>query len=229
MRLATLFSGGKDSTYAMYLASREHEIKYLVSIISENPESYMFHTQNIEMAKVQAEAMSVPIVTKVTKGEKEKELDDLREALTNIKDEVDGVVCGAIESEYQRSRIAGICEELGLECLTPLWKKDPLILLKDMLNTGFKIMIVAVGAAGLTREWLGRIIDERCLSELIELNKKYKIHLAGEGGEFETFVLDCPLFKKRIKILDYETSWDEKTSSGELTIKKYMFENKGKL
>ena len=220
MRLTALFSGGKDSTYALYLTSKEHKIKYLVSIISENPESYMFHTQNIELTKIQAESMGLPIVTKVTKGEKEKELKDLREALMSIRNEIDGVICGIVESKYQKSRIEKICEELGLKCLTPLWKKDPLQLLKSMLKAGFKIIITAVGAAGLTKEWLGRIIDERCLAELVELNKKYKVHLVGEGGEFETFVLDCPLFKKRIEVEEYETRWDEKTQSGGLLIKK---------
>lgn len=226
MRLAALFSGGKDSTYALYLASKEHEIKYLVSIISENPESYMFHTQNIELTKIQAELIGLPIIIRVTKGEKEKELKDLQEALGSIRKEIDGVVCGAIESEYQRSRVARICERLELKCLTPLWKKDPFDLLKDMLNAGFKIMIVAVGAAGLTKEWLGRIIDFRCLEELAELNKKYKIHIAGEGGEFETFVLDCPLFAKRIEIENYEIVWDKKTSSGGLLIKKVRLSEK---
>lgn len=220
MRLVTLFSGGKDSTYALYLASKEHEIKYLVSIISENPESYMFHTQNIELTKLQAKAMKLPIITKMTKGEKEKELKDLRDVLATIRNDIDGIVCGAIESEYQKSRVVRICEELGLKFLAPLWKRDPLLLLKGMLNAGFKIMIVAVGAAGLTKEWLGRIIDEKCLADLIELNKKYKIHLAGEGGEFETFVLDCPLFKERIEVKDYEKIWDEETRSGGLLIKK---------
>ncbi len=180
----------------------------------------MFHTQNIELTKVQAEAMGLPIITRLTKGEKEKELEDLREVLKNIKDEVDGIVCGAIESEYQRTRIAKICEELNLDCVAPLWKSDPVEILRGMLKSDFKIMIVAVGAVGLSKDWLGRIIDEKCLKDLIELNRKYKIHIAGEGGEFETFVLDCPLFRKRIEITDYDISWDEKTQSGELIIKK---------
>jgi len=180
----------------------------------------MFHTQNIELTKVQAEAMNIPIITKVTKGEKEKELNDLKEALMSIRNEIDGIVCGAIESEYQRSRVEKICEELNLDCIAPLWKRDPVEILHEMLKSGFKIMIVAVGAAGLTKDWLGRIIDEQCLTELVELNKKYKVHLAGEGGEFETFVLDCPLFRKRIEVEEYETRWDEKTQSGELIIEK---------
>lgn len=222
MRLAALISGGKDSLYAAYIASKEHEIKYIVSIISKNPESYMFHVPNVELVKEQARVMDISLIQKVTKGEKEKELLDLKKELNEIKDKIDGVVAGAVESSYQKDRIDKICSDLELKSLTPLWQKDPASLLKEMINNGFEIIITAVAAPPLDESWLGRKIDEKCLEELIELNKKYGIHPTFEGGEAETFVLFCPMFNKRIEILDSIKHWDAKTKSGWLEIKKVI-------
>jgi len=219
MRLAALVSGGKDSLYAAYLAGKEHEIKYIVSIISENPESYMFHFPNAELVEKQAEAMQIPITQKITKGEKEKELFDLIEVLKEIKN-IDGVVSGALASNYQKTRIDKICSDLNLKSLTPLWQRDPVGLIKEMIENRFVIIITAVAAPPLDESWLGRKIDERCISDLVELNKKYGIHPTFEGGEAETFVLDCPLFKRKIEITGSEKIWDEKTRSGWLKIKK---------
>ena len=219
MRLAALVSGGKDSLYAMYLASKEHEIKYIVSIISENPESYMFHFPNVKLVEKQAEVMNIPIIQKLTKGEKEGELEDLKETLNEIKDKIDGIVAGAIESNYQKGRLERICSGLDLQLITPLWHKDSEKLLRDMISR-FDIIITAVSAPPLDESWLGREIDEECISELMELTKKYRIHLVGEGGEFETFVLDCPLFKKKLQIIETRKEWDSKTRSGILNIEK---------
>jgi predicted ATP pyrophosphatase (TIGR00289 family) len=226
MRLAALVSGGKDSLYAVYLAGKEHEISYIVSIISENPESYMFHFPNARLVENQAELMQIPLMQKTTKGEKEEELTDLKEALGKIKSKIDGVVSGATASNYQKTRIEKICRELNLRSVTPLWHKNPEKLLRDMVASGFDIIITAVAAPPLDESWLGREINEDCLGELIELNKFHGISILGEGGEFETFVLDCPLFKKKIKILESEKSWDEKTKSGVLNIKKIKLVNK---
>jgi predicted ATP pyrophosphatase (TIGR00289 family) len=226
MRLAALVSGGKDSLYAVYLAGKEHEIKYIVSIISENPESYMFHFPNARLVEKQAELMQIPLIQKITKGEKEKELEDLKDALKEISNEIDGVVTGATASHYQKERIDKICEELNLKSVAPLWHRDPEKLLREMIASKFDIIITAVAAPPLDEKWLGREINESCVEELIELNEKYSIHAAGEGGEYESFVCDCPLFKKKIEILESEKIWDKKTKSGVLNIKKIKLVNK---
>jgi uncharacterized protein (TIGR00290 family) len=99
MRLAALFSGGKDSTYAIRLAEQlGHDVSYLVSVQSENPDSYMFHTVNQQLTELQAEAMGKEYVVSYTKGRKEEELEDLEETLASL--DVDGVVTGAIASQY---------------------------------------------------------------------------------------------------------------------------------
>ncbi len=211
MYLASLFSGGKDSAFALYKAMKEgHEIKVIITISSENPESYMYHVPNIELTKLQAEAMQLPIIFKTTKGVKEEELDDLKSAIEEaIKDYgIEGVVSGAIYSNYQRKRIDGICEELGIKSLNPLWKRKPKEMMKEMVAEGFKIIISAVAAGGLGPEWLGKEIDDETIKELSDLHDTCYVCTAGEGGEFETFVLDAPFFKKRIKIIDAEKAWD---------------------
>ena len=136
--------------------------------------------------------------------------------------DVDGVISGAIASEYQRTRIEKICYELGIKSFTPLWHKNQELILRNEVDAGFKIMIVGVFARGFNESWLGTTIDESCIDELVKLQKKYGINIAGEGGEFETLVLDCPLFKKKL-ILD-EVSKEWKRDSGVLQVKKAHLE-----
>jgi ABC transporter with metal-binding/Fe-S-binding domain ATP-binding protein len=222
MKSASLVSGGKDSLYATYLASKEHEIKVLISIKSANPESYMFHVPNIDLVKLQAEAMGSPLIFRHTKGVKEGELRDLEDALSEAKEKygIGGVVSGAIFSTYQKKRIDGICDKLGLSSLSPLWKRKPKELWDEMFGAGFEVVISAVAADGLTEEWLGRVIDRQAFNELLDLHQTCYVCTGGEGGEFETLVLDCPLFKKRIVVEGSRTQWDEKTQSGQFIVEK---------
>ncbi|MDY6931640.1 MAG: TIGR00289 family protein [Halobacteriota archaeon] len=204
MDLAALVSGGKDSAYAIHLASKDHNVKTLVSIHSRNEESYMYHTPNIHMTEEFSKACEIPLVVETSSGEKELELEDMRRALSGL--DVDGVVVGAIESEYQRKRVEEICSSLGLEMIAPLWQADPLSLMTEMIGL-MEIMIVHVSCLGLDESWLGRILDESALEELKVLNKKYRIHIAGEGGEYETLVLNAPFFKRRIILGATEKIW----------------------
>ncbi|MEW6069695.1 MAG: diphthine--ammonia ligase, partial [Candidatus Thermoplasmatota archaeon] len=190
MRVGVLTSGGKDSLYAAYIMhSQGYELKYLITVLPANPYSYMFHYYNVRLTEFQARSMGIPLLQKTTKGEKEEELEDLKEAISTVKNEIDAIVTGAIASEYQKQRIDIICEELKLSSFAPLWHKDYDMLLEDMLSTGFEIIITAVAAQGLDENWLGRKIDKQCIEDLKILSKKYKIQLAGEGGEYDTFVL----------------------------------------
>lgn len=206
-RLASLFSGGKDSVYATYLAKKEgYEISCLISIYSKNKESFMFHTPSIEKTKKQAKVMNIPLLVEESSGEKEKELEDLKNAIIKAKEKykIQGIVTGAIKSVYQSSRIQKICDELDLECFNPLWLKDEKEYLKELLKNDFKIILVGVFAYPLNESWIGREIDKNFIEEINELNKKYKINVAGEGGEFETFVLNCPLYSKELKVISKE-------------------------
>jgi asparagine synthase (glutamine-hydrolysing) len=202
MRLGVLFSGGKDSAYAAYITAKEkYALVCLVTIISKNQDSFMFQSVSKEDIKKQAEMMDLPIVFQETEGEKEKELKDLEKAIKTAKEkyQIEGLVIGALASVYQASRIQKICSNLDLWCFNPLWQKNQFELLQDLLKVKFKIKIVKVAAEGLDEKWVGRIIDKKMVFELKKLHDKYKINVAGEGGEFETYVLNCPLFKKEIK------------------------------
>ena len=222
MKCAVLFSGGKDSTYATFLAKKEgYTISCLISIISENPESYMFHTPSISKVEKQAELMNIPITKWDTKGEKELELIDLENAIKKAKDEynIETIVTGAIQSVYQLSRIQKICDKLNINCFNPLWQKNQIQLLQELVENKFEIMIIGVFAYPLDEKWLGRKIDKKFIEDVKKLQEKYDINPAGEGGEFETFVVNCPLFEKKIKIIDREIIGKKNSWKMEITVK----------
>ena len=220
MKLGALFSGGKDSVFALYNAMKEgHKIAVLITVISKNPESYMYHVPNIELTELQAEAMEIPIIVKRTEGEKEVELEDLkagiREAISGHQ--IEGIVSGAIYSNYQRSRIDKIALELGIESLSPLWKLRPRAMLVEMVENGFEVVISAVAAGGLGPEWLGRKFDLAMIDELCELHNTCYVCTGGEGGEFETLVTDGPIFKRKLVIEEAEKKWDGQSGVYEVT------------
>lgn len=210
MKLAALTGGGKDSLYAMYLLSKSNEIKYMLTLVPERKDSYMFHYPNVLLTKQQADAMGIPLRTIRTPGRKEEELDDLVALIKLVRSEIDGIVTGAIASEYQKSRVEKICSTLGLKCISPLWHIDTEAYWKDLLDAGFEVVITSVSAEGLDDSWLGRKIDFSALEELKKLSKKHRFHLAFEGGEAETFVTNMPLFRKPIRIKRARKEWDGK-------------------
>ncbi len=197
MKLAALVSGGKDSVYAMYKLL--NNVKCIVTIKSINPDSFMYHTPNIDLVKLQAKSIGLPIIFKETKGEKEIELEDLKLALKEAikKYKIDGIVCGALYSNYQKERLEKICKELNLKLYSPLWHMDPEQELREILKAGFKFRIIKVACDGLDNTWL-KEITEKDIDELVKLSKKYRFNPAGEGGEYESFVTDGPIFKKKI-------------------------------
>jgi len=202
MRLGVLFSGGKDSLFACWKAMQQEEVACLITVVSQNPESYMFHTPNIRLAALQAEAAGLPLVEVETAGEKETELLDLARALLQARERfgIEGVVTGAILSVYQATRVQRICRELDLWCFNPLWHTDQEAYMEELINSGFRVIIAGVFSCPFDASWLGREIGRRALDELRDAARKYRITLTGEGGEFETFVTDAPFFSRRIVI-----------------------------
>ena len=205
MKCAVLFSGGKDSTFTAFIAKKYgYEISCLISIISKNLDSYMFHTPSILKVKKQSEVMNLPIIIQKTEGLKEKELIDLESAIQNAKNEynIEAVITGAVESAYQASRVQKICDNLDLVCFNPLWQKDQIELLEDLIANNFKIIVTGVFAYPLDDSWLGQYINQDFIDKVKNLSKKYKINPAGEGGEFETFVINCPLFSRELELVN---------------------------
>ncbi len=222
MRVASLFSGGKDSSLALFRAINQgFDVRYLVTIFPRSRESYMYHYPCIRVTELQAKSIGLPLISKESISEKEKELEDLKEILSKL--DIDGVVSGTLASEYQKRRIERICEGLKINSITPLWHSDPKSVLREV-SERFRVIISGVSALGFTKDWIGRDLGKESVEKLIELNKKYKIHLTGEGGEFETLVLDAPFFKQKIEILEKAVIWEG--DSGYLDIKKAILVEK---
>lgn len=220
MKLSVLFSGGKDSCYASYLAKKTHTVSCLITIHSENKESYMFHTPNINLVNYQAKAMGIPIIIQKTKGIKEKELEDLKKAILIAinKYKIEGIVTGAVKSVYQASRIQKVCNDLNIYCFNPLWQVNEYDYLSELISSGFKIIITGIFAYPLKEDFLGKELNQDFKKEIKTLNKKYQISPIGEGGEFETFVYDGPNFMKPLLLL--ETRKEYNNYAGILTITK---------
>ena len=220
MKLCSLFSGGKDSTMAMYKAMEEHQVAVMLTMLPERDDSYMFHYPNIELTKFQAEAMEIPLVQKKTSGKPPQENIDLVNSLAEIKEEfnIEGIVAGAVRSNYQYNIVSNACKELKLELIAPYWQHSHGELIRNAVAAGFEMVIVGVAAHGLDDSWLGRKLDAKALEELKKLSKKFGIDIGGEGGEYETFVINGPIFKKKIEIEDSEKAWDG--LRGQLIIKR---------
>ncbi len=194
MRVAVLFSGGKDSVYAAGWAIERFE-PVLVTV-SPPEYSMMFHHPNVEKTRLQAQAMGLEQVFIETTEENWKQ--KLTNTLKELK--VQGIVTGAVESKYQKKRIDAIAKELGIPAYAPLWHKG-IETLREILDS-FEVYVTAVSAEGLGPEFLGEPLEKLVSA------KKPNVHLFLEGGEGETFVADAPFFKKRIKIKKWKKTWD---------------------
>ena len=215
----SLFSGGKDSSWALYRALEADLNVTRLLTVHPSEESYMYHVPETQLARLAAESIGIELVdvepgdlaaadADDSAAQGDAELEPLEAALTELATEVDlaGVTAGAIESEFQTSRIQGMCDRLGIDLFAPLWQRDPEQLAEEMLDAGFEITILQVAAYGLDESWLGRTLDADAIDELRELNAEYGVHLLGEGGEFETFVTNGPHMDRRID-LEYDTEW----------------------
>jgi len=210
LKVGVLFSGGKDSTYATYLGRKNgDELACLITLSPARSDSYMFHFPNITWTSLQAEAMHLPQVTLETKGVKEEELVDLSKAIKAAKRgySIEGVYTGALASVYQKSRVEKICDELGVKAVSPLWGIDQVTHLRNIVTAGFKVIMTGAAALGLDQSWLGRPLDEKAVDDLAALQAKYGINPGLEGGEGETFVLDCPLFDRRVEVVASRKHW----------------------
>jgi diphthine-ammonia ligase len=212
VKLAALYSGGKDSTFALFNAREMgHHIECLITLHPAADDSALFHYPNSWVTEYLADAMQIPLVEFQSCGNsKEGEVKILEKAIVDVKKkyEIDGVVHGGISSNYQKDAFEQVCLTHGIAPLAPLWSLDPERYYAELLKNNFHILIVGVSAMGLGKEWLGRELDRHTLARLISLSKKYSFNLTFEGGEAETLVIDCPLFLKKLRINESSTLWD---------------------
>ena len=219
MKLGVLFSGGKDSYLAMHLASEEHVISCLLTIDSSNQDSWMFHTPAIKLTKLQSKSLGIPQIIQDTEGIQDEELDDLFKLVKNAKDKysIEGIVTGALASTYQSTRIQKICNKLGLWCFNPLWQLSQEKLLDKLQTYKITSIVTGVAAEPFDESWLGKELDSAVINELLSFSKKYRINPAGEGGEFESLVINAPMFAKRLEIISSEIHYSN--FAGRLHIK----------
>jgi len=212
MKLAALFSGGKDSTYAIYLAKKlHHSVEVLLTLYPHSSESHLLHHPNVTFTSLQSESMKIPqLVEEISSTDAETEFKKLEKLIILAKENysIEGIVHGGILSKYQKDNFSLICERNNLEIISPLWNKNPESYMKELLEENFEYIISSVSSDGLDSSWLGQIIDKKRLEHLEKLQSKFGFNLNFEGGEAETFVTNCPLFEKPLFIQDSSTEWD---------------------
>jgi len=225
VNVAVLFSGGKDSTYATWVVQHQGwDVTALITVRPRVADSLMFHYPNVEWTPFQAEAMGLPQqLIKVTGSD---EMEGIEQALVALKTRmgVSGLVTGAVASDYQKVRFDNMCDGIGVKSYAPLWHKTPRLLVENLEKSGFRIILTAVAAKGLDESWLGRELTEEEWSKLERLSKVHGIHLTGEGGEYESFVLDAPHFSKTIEIEKSRNEWHG--DSGRMVIEKASLREK---
>ena len=212
MNLGSLFSGGKDSTYAIYIAQKQgHQVTCLLSIFPKSEESHLLHHPNLQWTKLQSESMKIPQLTVHSNSdETDDELIALETLLQNAKEQfnIEGLVHGGIKSQFQKEKFETLCSKLNLIAVAPLWHTEPEQYMNDLLDSNFDFIMTTVSSDGLDDTWLGKSISKSDIDTLSRLSEKFGFNLNFEGGEAETFVINCPLFSNSIKINQTKKIWD---------------------
>jgi len=212
MKLAALFSGGKDSTYSIYKVKQMgHDVKCLVTVFPKSSDSQLLHFPAIELTKLQSKTLKISQITStLDSNELAQEMDALKILLKRAKQDfqIEGLVHGGISSEFQKKRFEKICKENDLKIITPLWKINAKEYMNEIISSGFQFILTSVSSDGLDETWLGKIISRSDISKLSKLSDKFGFNLNFEGGEAETFVLDCPLYSYPLKIIKSKITWD---------------------
>jgi ABC transporter with metal-binding/Fe-S-binding domain ATP-binding protein len=196
MRWAALTSGGKDSILSVQKAiDSGKDVRYLVTARPENPDSYMFHSANLDAVPVIAKVAGMEYIEILTHGRKEEELADLEAGLAAL--DIEGVIAGAVASIYQADRVRAITNRLGLSLFTPLWHMDTGMLVREVAER-MDARIVVTAADGLDESYLGARFDDDLIRRLKQVAKARHINLAGEGGEYESLTLDAPFYSRPV-------------------------------
>ena len=221
MKLAALFSGGKDSTFAIYQAKKEgHDVVCIVTIFPLSDENNLLHYPNLPMTLLQSQSMKLPQFSSYAISDDTKiELSELEFLLTQAKQAfgIEGIVHGGILSEFQKSHFENVCNKLNLKIISPLWGTDQKLYMKKLIESGFKFIITSVSSDGLDDSWLGREITMDNIDTLEKLSLKHGFNLSFEGGEAESLVLSCPLFSSSLKIIQSNKTWDGYRGRFEIT------------
>jgi len=212
MKVAVLFSGGKDSTYSIYKVKQMgHDVKCLVTVFPKSSNSHLLHFSTIESTELQSRTLEIPqIISTLDSDELKEEMNVLEMLLKKAKQDfqIEGLVHGGISSEFQKKCFEKICEKIDLKIIAPLWKINAKEYMNELIVSNFKFILTSVSSDGLDERWLGKIISAHDMLQLNKLSDKYGFNLNFEGGEAETFVVDCPLYSHPININKSKTIWD---------------------
>ncbi|HSF28301.1 MAG TPA: diphthine--ammonia ligase [Nitrosopumilaceae archaeon] len=221
LNLTALFSGGKDSTFAIYKEKQNgNNIMCAVTVFPESDESTFLHYPNVHVTKLQTKSMKIPhFFSQTNSNDVETEMQEIQKLLAQAKKDypIEGLVHGGILSKFQKERFEKIGLKLNLKIFSPLWQINQKEYLKDLIEAKFRFIITSVSSAGLDESWLGKEITMQDVEKLDELAVKHGFNLSFEGGEAETLVLDCPLFSSPIKIINSKKSWDGYRGRFEIT------------
>ena len=199
MRIAVLSSGGKDSSAAWWWAMcRGWEIAAVVTVDIQDGDSHMFQVPSTKWVERQALLANVPWVNVPAAGLVEDEIETLEQALSKL--EIDGIVSGALRSDFQKQRLECMSQRLNIHSFSPLWHQTPIEHLKGMVEAGFQIMLTSVSCEGLDHTWLGHVLTESSLMKLHALSKQHRFNVDGEGGEYETYVLGGPIWSRALRV-----------------------------
>jgi len=221
MKVAVLFSGGKDSCLAVkYCLDSKWDIT-LIAVQPISTEAYIWHYPAVEMTELAAIAMNLPLIYLTTGEIGNEEAECLNDVFA--KNSFDAVVLGGVGlQETQIREVRKIADKFGMQTIVPYENWGSEDLLKEEIASGLEIVMTEVAAGGLTKDMLGLKVNENF--QLIKtLSVKHGFDVLGEGGSYNTFVTDAPFFSKRIEILDYDSLWDEKTRSGYIDVKMAKF------
>ena len=198
--------------YAIHLAQNQgHDVVCLLSIFPKSEDSHLLHHPNLRWTKLQSTSMKIPqLIINSNSDDTDEELIAMENLLQNAKDQfhIDGLVHGGIKSKFQKEKFETLCLKLNLVSVAPLWNTEPKKYMNDLLDSNFNFMMVTVSSDGLDEQWLGKLILKSDIEILNNLSDKFGFNLNFEGGESETFVLNCPLFSNPIKINKFVKNWD---------------------
>jgi uncharacterized protein (TIGR00290 family) len=202
MNVLSSWSGGKDSCLACYKAIKGgHQVSHLLNFISAQYKRCSFHGIEANLINLQAELMNIPLIQKEVSPDMGKYETEFKEAVSEIKTKgIKGMVFGDVYLDEHKSWVDRVCQDLEIVPIEPLWDHSPAKVVEEFIDLGFKAIVVSCKADLFGKDFIGRCLDRDLVQEL----KVRNICPCGENGEFHTFVIDGPLFKRRIEILESE-------------------------
>ena len=225
MKVSCLVSGGKDSVFALWCALHQFEVISLINIQAVASESFLFHIPNTQYVSMMAEMLNLPLLTiNTTSMDVTDEISMLSQAF--IDSEADAIITGGIRSEFQRYKFNIAALKANMKCFNPLWRLKPRTLMEELLKNHFHIILVSVSAMGFGKDLLGKKLTLEKLTTLRKSKMVSELALTGEGGEYESFVLDAPFFPCRIVVKDAKVHWDEFREEGFFEILNATLETK---